>query len=101
MFYKIAIFHEKGEFSKIIGSICNISIDAANTCNTLPRLAVSNILIIVKLKQHLKYKGHVYFKPFRPYVIYQALTYLKSSERMFRFFDIDVENQLENGSVTK
>ena len=33
---------EKGEFSKIKGSICNIPIETANICNILPRSAVSN-----------------------------------------------------------
>ena len=51
LFQKIAIMHVKGEFSKIKGSICNISIIAANICNTLQRPAVSNGLIVVKLKR--------------------------------------------------
>ena len=29
---KIAIMHSKGEFSKIKGSICNITIETANIC---------------------------------------------------------------------
>ena len=37
IFKKIAIMHRKGEFAKIKGSICNISIETANTCNILPR----------------------------------------------------------------
>ena len=45
--------HGKGKFSKIKGSICNIPIEAANTCNILPRPAVSNGLIIAKLKRDL------------------------------------------------
>ena len=42
--------HGIGEFAKIKGSICNISIEAANVCNVLPRPAYSNGLIVVKLK---------------------------------------------------
>ena len=95
--------HGKGEFSKIKGSICNIPVEAANICNILPRPAVSNGLIFVKLKRDLKYRGHVYFEPVRLHIIYQALTYLKlhnkyyedisiakglSSEDMFKFSDI-------------
>ena len=60
---KIAIIHEKGEICKITGSICDIPIEAANICNILPRSAVSNGLIVVKLKRGLKYRGHVYFEP--------------------------------------
>ena len=101
--------HGKGEFSKIKGSICNASIETANVCNILPRPAVSNGLILVKLKRDLKYRGHVFFKPVRPHIIYQALSYLKSHnkfyedisvtkglshEDMFNFSDIN-ENQEE------
>ena len=50
IFKKIAIMHGIGEFPKIKGSICNISIEAANVCNVLPRPAYSNGLIVVKLK---------------------------------------------------
>ena len=45
--------HEEGEFCKIKGSICNIPIETANTCNILPLATVSNGLIIVKLKRIL------------------------------------------------
>ena len=82
--------HGKGEFCKIKG-----------------RPAVSNGLIVLKMKRDLKYKGHAYFEPVRPYIVYQALTYLKSynkfyddisiakillSEEMLKFSDI-VETQ--------
>ena len=46
-FKKIAIMHGKSEFSKIKGSICNIPIEAANSCNVLSKPAVSNGLIVV------------------------------------------------------
>ena len=72
----------------------------------------------VKLKRYLKDRGnvHVYFKPVHPKIIYQALAYLKShnklykdipitkgpsSEDMFRFSDINVEIQRENENVTE
>ena len=60
----------KSEFSKIKGSICNTYIEAANICNILPRPAVSNGLIMVKLKRGLKYRGHVYFEPVHPHTVY-------------------------------
>ena len=61
--------HGKGEFSKIKGSICNVPIETANVCNILPRPAVANGLILVKLKRDLKYRGHVYFEPVRPHIV--------------------------------
>ena len=55
LFKKIATTHGKGKFSKIKGSICNISIEVAYICNISPRPTVSNGLIAVKLK-----RDHVY-----------------------------------------
>ena len=109
--------HRKGEFSKIKGSICNVPIETANVCNILPRPAVSHRLILVKLKRDLKYRGHTYFEPDRPHIIYQALTYLKSRSKFYfillyfyhtglsgedilNFSDIN-ENQEETDSVTE
>ena len=115
LFKKTAIMHGKSEFAKIKGSICNVRIETANVCNILPRPAVSNGLILVKLKCDLKHKGHEYFEPVRLHTIYQALTYLKShnkfyedisitkglsKEDMLNFSDIN-ENQEETESVTE
>ena len=49
-FKKIAIMYGKGEFAKINGRICNISIEAANICNILSRPSDSKAWIVVKLK---------------------------------------------------
>ena len=43
-----------------------IPIDLADVCNTLPRPADSNGIIIVKLKRKLQYRGHVCFESVRP-----------------------------------
>ena len=50
LFKKIAIFHGKVEFSKIKGNICNVLIEAA----------ISNGLIVVKLKLDLLNTGAIY-----------------------------------------
>ena len=115
LFKKIATMSNKGDSFKIKGSILNVPIETANICNLLPRSAVSNKLIVGKLKRDPKYRDHVYFKPACPRIFYQTLTYLKSdnklyedisiakcllSEKMFRFFDI-FEIQGENDSATE
>ena len=69
LFNRIAIMHVKFKFSKTKGSISNILIKAVNICNFLPRPAVSNRLIVVKLKHDLKDKGHVYFQPVYLHII--------------------------------
>ena len=60
-FKEIAIMYSKGEFSNIRGRFCNILIEVANIYNILLRSVDYNGLMVVKLKQDLKYKGHVYF----------------------------------------
>ena len=74
---------EKVGFSKIKASICNIAIEAGNMCNVLPRPAFSNGLIVVKLKQYFKCKGHVYFEPVCSLVLYLALSYLVSYNQFY------------------
>ena len=69
LFKKIAITHGKVELFKVKGSNCNISKEDANIYNILPRPAVSNELIVVKLNRDLKYRGHVYFEPVRPHIL--------------------------------
>ena len=56
----------KDQSPRFEGAICNVPTDVASTCNTLPRIADSNGLVIVKLKRKLKYRVHVYFEPVRP-----------------------------------
>ena len=53
---KIAIMNGKGKFSET-----KETIELAGICNVLPRPADSNGLIVVKLKQDLKYRGYVHF----------------------------------------
>ena len=89
--------HGKVEFSKIKGSIFNVLIETANVCNILSRPAVSNGLILVKLKSNLKYRGYVYFEPVRPHIIYQALTYLKSHNKLYE--DISVRKDLSGADI--
>ena len=52
---------ERVIFSKINGSICNVSLEAGNVFNIFPGSAVYNGLIMVKLKRDLKYQGLLYF----------------------------------------
>ena len=99
LFKKIAIMHGKSEFFKINGSICNILIEAANICNILPRPAVSNGLIVVKLKRNLKYRGHVCFELVRPYIVYQAIAYLKSYNKFYE--DISIAKGLSGEDMFK
>ena len=85
----------------------NIPSKPANICNILPRSAVSNGSIEVKLKRDLKCKARAYFEPACSQIVYQQLSYLKfyedisiakglSKEDMFKFFHIvDIQGQSE------
>ena len=74
------------------GTLCNISIDAVDVCNTLPRAADSNGIIIVKRKRKLQYIGHLYFQSVRPNFILKFLQYLKLNNPLHH----DVERDLDN-----
>ena len=90
--------HGKGEFAKIKGSICNVPIDTSNICKVLPRPADSNGLILVKLKRHLKHRGHVISEPVRPTVVYEA-QFLKDHNKFYS--DILVNEDLSSGEMIK
>ena len=83
LFKKVLIMHGKGEFAKIKGSICNVPKETSNIYKVLPRPADNNGLILVKLKRHLKYRGHVIFEPVRPTVVCEAIRFLKDHNKFY------------------
>ena len=65
LFKKISIM-PKGQSPELKCALCNVPIDVVDVCNTLPRPADSNGIVIVKLKRKLQYRGHIYFESVRP-----------------------------------
>ena len=64
----------KGKSLKMKGSICNIPVTEVDVnCNTLPRPADSNGLLILKLKRKLEYKSHAIFEAVRPALVIKFL----------------------------
>ena len=97
LFKKVTVML-KGQSPKVKGSICYIPIsEIDNNCNSLPRSADSNGVIIVKLKRKAAYRGHVLFEPVRPRLIesLQLLQYWKKHIHLYRNIEIDKENILE------
>ena len=95
LFKKVTIM-PKGQSPKVKGSICNIPISIIeNNCNSLPRSADSNGIIIVKLKRKAAYRGHVLFEPVRLRLIESLLQYLKKHNHLYRNIEIDIENILD------
>ena len=82
----------KGQSPKLKSVLCNISIDVVDICNTLPRSADSNGIVIVKFKKKLIYKGHVYFESVRPGIISRLLQYLTLNNPFYHDIEIDVKN---------
>ena len=74
---KKATILRKGQSPKLKGPESNVPIDAVEKCNSLPRAADSNVIIIVKLKGKLPYKDHVYFESVSPHFIISLLEFLK------------------------
>ena len=71
-FKKVTIM-PKGQSRKFKGAICKVLIDVVSTCNSFPRSADCNGLVIVKLKRKLEYRGHVYIEPLRSRFIFRIL----------------------------
>ena len=61
-------------------------------CNTLPRPADSNGLLIAKLKRKLEYKSHVISEVVRPGLVVQFLEFLKLHNHLYS----DIENNYNN-----
>ena len=81
----------KGQSLKVKGSICNIPIsEIDNNCNSLPRPADSNGVIIVKLKRKTAYRVHALFGPVTPRLIESLLQYLKKHNHLYRNIEIDI-----------
>ena len=95
LFKKVTVM-PKGQLQKVKGSICNIPIsEIDNNCNSLPRPADSNGVIIVKLKRKAAYRGHVFFEPVRPRLIESLLQYLRKHNHLYRNIETDIENIAE------
>ena len=75
---------------KMKGSICNIPVTEIDVnCNTLPRPADSNGLLIVKLKPKLKNKNHVIFEKA---LVVQFLEFLKLHNHLYSDIEINYNN---------
>ena len=82
LFKKINII-PKGQSPKLKGALCNTPIDVVDVCNTPPRPAVSNGIIIVKLKNH---------ESVRPNFILKFLQYSKLNNPLYHDIETDLDN---------
>ena len=69
----------KGQQRKIKGAISNVPVDCDQTCNILPSPPErSSIIILLKLKRKIQFRGPVYFEAVRPEFVMKALNWLKA-----------------------
>ena len=94
LFRKVTVMPQ-GKSLKMKGSICNIPVTEVDVnCNTLPRPADSNGLLIVKLKRKLEYKIHVIFGAVRPASVVQFLEFLKLDNDLYSDIETNYNNTI-------
>ena len=97
LFKKVVII-PKGKLPKIKGSLCNIPVNKVyDNCQSLPRTADSNGLLIVKIKRKVEYRSHVLFEPVRPTTenikfVERFLKYLKNRNHLYSGIEINMDN---------
>ena len=97
LFKKVVII-PKGELPKIKGSSCNIPVNKVyDNCQSLPRTADSNGLLIVKIKRKAEYRSYVLSEPVRPTTENidfdeQFLKYLKNRNHLYSGIEINMDN---------
>ena len=92
LFKKVTVIL-KGKSLKMKGSIRNVPITKVDVnCNTLPRPADSNGLLIVKLKRKLEYKCNVIFEAVRPALFVQFFEFLKLHNHLYSDIEINYNN---------
>ena len=91
LFKKIAIMYEKGEFSNIKGTICNVPVETSDVCRP------TDGLVLVKLKHDLRCRRHVYFESVRTTVKHTVLYYLKMHNKFYE--DISVREDFVTDDI--
>ena len=82
---------------KIKGSLCNILVNEVyNNCKSLPRLAGSNGLLIVKLKRKTEYDSRVLFEQVRPLLVESFRKFLKHNNHLYSDIQINMGNLPSN-----
>ena len=99
LLFKKVVIMPKGQSRKLKGAICNIPLETESVCDTLPRGADCNGIVMLKLKRKLIYRGHVFFEAVRPDVVLTVLQYLKLLNFLYEDITID-ESQIPNNLLS-
>ena len=78
-----------GNQRAIHGSAVNVPTDLTAVCTLLSRLPSETLMVPVKLKRKLCYKGHYMYEYIRPAKVLTALQWLKSNNPLYRNVQIN------------
>ena len=73
----------KGKLPKLKGTLCIIQVYEVHNYKSLPRLANSNSLLIVKLKRKAEHRSHELFEPFILVFFERFLKHLKNPNHLY------------------
>ena len=96
LLFKKAAIMPKVQLPKLKGAICNVPLETESVCDTLPGVADSNGIVMVKLQQKRTYHGHVFFEAVRPDIEIAGLQYLKQLNHLYKDITIDESQIAEN-----
>ena len=82
----------KRQQKRVSGAICNVPVNCDQTCKVLPRPPERSGIIMLKLKQKLEFKGHVYFQAVHPQLVENALNWLMQSNPLYKNVTTDMRN---------
>ena len=91
VFEKIIVM-PKGQQKKVLGPICNVTVNCDQTCKALPRPPERSGIIMLKLKQKLQFRGHVYFQAVCPELIVNALNWLRQNNPLYCDVTTDINH---------
>ena len=89
--FKKVVIMPKGKLRMIKGSLCKIPVNEIyDNCQSFPRPADNNGLLILKLKRKEEYR--VLFEPVRPVFVERFLKYLKNHNHLYSGIKINMDN---------
>ncbi len=81
----------RGRQWRLQGPCVNVPSNLDAVCNLLPRLPNDALLVPIKLKRRLCYKGHYMYEAIRPHVLLEWIRWLKENNPHY----LDVQIQLD------
>ncbi len=81
----------RGRQYRMQGPVVNVPSKLETVCQLLPRLPNEAMLVPIKLKRRLCYKGHYLYDDIRPHVVMEWLKWLKENNRHYADVNISFD----------